>query len=71
MVEPLERVAPALEDRRALERLDAAGDDPKRLAAGVVVDRPDRGQRRVVGERGVLLGQEQLVAVGLGGVRIQ
>ena len=44
MVEPLERVAPALEDRRALERLDAAGDDPERLAAGVVVDRPDRGQ---------------------------
>ena len=44
VVEPLERVAASLEDRRAPERLDAAGDDPKRLATGVVVDRPDRGQ---------------------------
>ena len=47
VVEPLERVAASLEDRRAPERLDAAGDDPERLAPGVVVDRPDRGQPSV------------------------
>ena len=40
VVEALERVAPPLEDRGAPERLDAAGDDPERLAARVVVDRP-------------------------------
>jgi len=33
----------ALEDRPALEGLDTAGDNPKWLAARVVVDRPDRG----------------------------
>ena len=44
VVEPLERVAPPLQDRRAPERLDASRDDPERLATGVVVDRPDRSQ---------------------------
>ena len=39
VVEPLERVAPLVEDRRALRRLDAARDDPERLARRVVVDR--------------------------------
>jgi len=43
VIEPFERVAPTLEDRRAREGLDAAGDDPEGLAARVVVDRPDRG----------------------------
>jgi hypothetical protein len=38
VVEPLERIATLLEDRRAAQRLDAARDDPERLAAGVVVD---------------------------------
>ena len=42
VVEPLEREAPLVEDRRAFERLDAAGDDPERLAAGVVVDGLDQ-----------------------------
>ena len=42
VVEPLERITSPLEDRRSAQRLDAAGDDPERLATGVVVDRPDR-----------------------------
>ena len=48
VVEALSRVAPPLEDRRALERRDAGGDDAERLAAGVVVDRldPHRVSRR-------------------------
>jgi hypothetical protein len=41
VVEPFERVAPLLEDRLAGQGLDAAGDDPERLAAGVVVDGAD------------------------------
>ena len=41
-VEVLERETAPLEDRRAVERRDAARHDPERLAAGVVVDRLDR-----------------------------
>ena len=41
VVEALERVAPLVEDRRALRQLDATGDDPERLAGRVVVDRAD------------------------------
>ena len=37
-VEDLAGEPAALEHRPALERPDAAGDDPERLAAGVVVD---------------------------------
>ena len=40
-VEVLAREAAPLEDRRALERRDAARHDPERLAARVVVDRLD------------------------------
>jgi hypothetical protein len=39
VVEALERIPTLVEDRRALKRLDSLGHDPKRLAAGVVVDR--------------------------------
>jgi hypothetical protein len=42
VVEPLERVAPPVEDGRAARLVDAARDDPERLASGVVVDRGDR-----------------------------
>jgi hypothetical protein len=42
VVEPLARVAALVEDSGAAERLDSAGDDPERLAAGVVVDGADR-----------------------------
>ena len=42
VVEVLGGVAALVEDRPALERLDAAGDDAERLAAGVVVDRRDQ-----------------------------
>jgi hypothetical protein len=38
VVEPAGRVATALEDRAALRYGRPAGDDPKRLTAGVVVD---------------------------------
>ncbi len=41
VVEACECIAPLVENRRAPERLDAAGDDPERLAARVVVDRRD------------------------------
>ena len=41
VVEALVRVAAPLEDRRALRRVDAVGDDPERLSARVVVDRAD------------------------------
>ena len=37
--------APLIEDRRALERSDTVGDDPKGLAGRVVVDRPGDGRR--------------------------
>ncbi len=39
VVEPLESVAPLVQDRRATRRLDAARDDPERLPGSVVVDR--------------------------------
>ena len=39
VVEPVVRVAPLVEDRRTLRRLDAVGDDPEWLTGGVVVDR--------------------------------
>ena len=42
VVDVLGGVAPLVEDPRAGERLDAAGDDPEGLARGVVVDRPDQ-----------------------------
>jgi hypothetical protein len=42
VVEVFGRIPALLEDRRAIERRHAAGDDPKRLAGGVVVDRLDR-----------------------------
>jgi hypothetical protein len=38
VVEAFGRVAALVEDRRAAQRLDAAGDDPEGLAARVVVD---------------------------------
>jgi hypothetical protein len=38
VVELLLREAALLEDRGAAKRVDAAGDDPERLAGGVVVD---------------------------------
>ena len=41
MVEPFVRVAALVEDRRPRGALDAVRDDPERLAARVVVDRPD------------------------------
>ena len=41
VVEPVVRVAPLVEDRRTLRRLDSVRDDPERLARGVVVDRTD------------------------------
>ena len=41
VVEPLERVASLVEDRRAARRVDAARHDPERLARRVVVDRAD------------------------------
>ena len=41
VVQMLEREAALLENRAPAERLDAAGDDPERLAARVVVDRLD------------------------------
>src|SRR5581483_8474521 len=44
VVEPLQREPPLLEDRAALEPLDAARDDPERLVVGLVVDRRDGGQ---------------------------
>ena len=43
VVESLERVAPAVEDRAPSQGLGAADDDPERLAAGVVVDGADPG----------------------------
>ena len=49
-VELLLRVAALLEDRRAGDRADAAGDDPERLARGVVVDgRHEHGAHRRMG----------------------
>jgi len=47
VVEVLPGEPPLLENRPALERLDAARDDPERLAAGVVVDRRYRRQTPV------------------------
>ena len=41
VVEPLERVPPPLEHRRAFRCLHPADDDPERLAARVVVDGAD------------------------------
>jgi hypothetical protein len=43
VVEPLERVAPLVEDRRPSERIGASGHDAERLPAGVVVDGADPG----------------------------
>ena len=45
VVEPLERVAALVEDRRAARRFDAARDDPEGLAGRVVVDRADPTSR--------------------------
>jgi hypothetical protein len=41
-IQLLRREAPLVEDRAPLERRDTAGDDPKGLTGGVVVDRLDR-----------------------------
>src|SRR5581483_2705129 len=41
-VQVLRGVAPLVEDALSRDRLDAAGDDPEGLPAGVVVDRPDQ-----------------------------
>ena len=41
VIEPLECVAPLVEDRRAVRSIDSAGHDPERLAGSVVVDRAD------------------------------
>jgi hypothetical protein len=44
VVEVIAGEAALVEDRPALQRFDATGDDPERLAAGVVVDRGDGRQ---------------------------
>ena len=46
VVEPVVRVAPLVEDRRPMRRLDSARHDPERLAGGVVVDSVQLHQAR-------------------------